>query len=138
MSEINESSKIKCYIIEHRSDCSCNSCREDNGYGHQLYFNDDAILRGIELNPRPSQFSDMGSHEVKSLEAELSPDHTSLTIELSGAKLLIPVDDDDLKDYKVMDHDLCAFLGAMASREYTIRSPEITEIIKGKGWSKYV
>ena len=106
---------MKCYAIYHSSDCTCSSCQSDNEFNDYLYFNDDDIIEAIQMNPKPSQYSDKGRHTIYVLECEKSEDGSRLIFSRGTCKIELDISDFDpeadsrlwISQYKMIDY-LCA------------------------------
>lgn len=106
---------MKCYAIYHSSDCTCGSCQSDNEFNDYLYFNDDDIIEAIQMNPKPSQYSDKGRHTIYVLECEKSEDVSRLIFSRGNCKIELDISDFDpeadsrlwISQYKLIDY-LCA------------------------------
>lgn len=121
-----------CKLVRHESDCSCSSCEWEKLLNNSIYFSDDDIIRAIEDNPKPSQFSKKGRHTIYEVECEFIEGSTALVFKFDRFKIEIEVDPTDSSIF-VGDTALLELLASSAVRHYTVDACDKADL---KQWYK--
>lgn len=111
-----------CKLIRHESDCSCDSCKWESLLNNSIYFKDDDIIREIEDNPKPSQFSQKGRHTIYEVECEFNEDVTALIFKFNRFKIEIDADPSDPVGSSIFvgDSEMLEYLARNCERSYTV------------------